>query len=373
MPLPIDADDETIITSGTNVVDTVPTVTTVHPSEVSINLFCIKLRRPSSVEHTAFYTSRKSPSSSTADGTRTSAFRSVGNVYSSFSQFDSELHAIRASAPVFSGPRCLYERSEWHDFMYEKDRLPLARGAMHNLSARQFSGASILKEILRACYMSATRTIELYANLRSKDAITWTRSYFQVIFTAGLTVIYCVILDVLTDNHGLSATRTDPLQTLHICGSLLDLFKDKMPDAGSFATVFNVINEEFVKDRFAHLLPSSAKIAAVPTSQHRQQLSGHLSNSEVFSSHSVNGNPLHSGVGTVDGHYLLSVDEQEQQTTADVISLRDFPDITTAQFPQELAIGLTENLMNQLESGLGEYAWGSLNPEMNRWNLLGYE
>ena len=373
MPLPIDADDETIITSGTNVLDTVPTVTAVHPSEVSINLFCIKLRRLSSRVHTAFYTSRKSPSSSTADGTRTPAFRSIGNVYSSFSQFDSELHAIRASAPVFSGPRCLYERSEWHDFMYEKDRLLLARGAMHNLPARQFSGASILKEILRACYMSATRTIELYANLRSKDAITWTRSYFQVIFTAGLTVIYCVILDVLTDNHGLSATRTDPLRTLHICGSLLDFFKDKMPDAGSFATVFNVIKEEFVKDRFAHLLPSSANVAAAPTSQHRQQLSGHLSNPEVFSSHSVNGNPLHSGIGTVDGHYLLSVDEQQQQTTADAISLRDFPDNTTAQFPQELAIGLTDDLMNQLESGLGEYAWGSLNPEMNCWNLLGYE
>jgi hypothetical protein len=40
---------------------------------------------------------------------------------------------------------------------------------------------------------------------------------------------------------------------------------------------------------------------------------------------------------------------------------------------QELTIGLTVDLMNQLESGLGEYAWGSLNPEMNCWNLLGYE
>lgn len=101
MPLPIDADDKTIITSGTNILDTVPTVTALHPSEVSIKLFCIKLRRLSSRVHTAFYTSRKSHSSSTADGTRTPAFRSIENVYSSFSQFDSELHAIRASAPVF--------------------------------------------------------------------------------------------------------------------------------------------------------------------------------------------------------------------------------------------------------------------------------
>ncbi|RYO21208.1 hypothetical protein AA0111_g9808 [Alternaria arborescens] len=373
MPLPIAADDETIITSETNILDIIPTVTALQPSDVSIELFCIKLRRLSSRVHTAFYTSRKSHSSSTAVGTRTPALRSIGNVYSSLSQFDSKLHAIRASAPVFSEPRCLYERYEWHDFMYEKDRLLLARGAMHNLPAQQFSGASILKEILRACYMSATRTIELYANLRSKDAITWTSSYFQIIFTAGLTVIYRVILDVLTDNHGLSATHTDPLRTLHICGSLLDFFKVKMPDAGSFATVFNVMKEEFVKDRFAHLLPSSANVAAAPTSQHRQQLSGHLSNPEVFPGHSVNENPLHSGIGTVDGHYLLSVDKQQQQTTAVAISLRDLPDITTAQFPQELTIGLTHDLMNQLESGLGEYAWGSLNPQMNCWNLLGYE
>jgi hypothetical protein len=221
MPLLIDADNETIMTSRATVLDAVPTVTNVHPSELPINLFCIKLRRLSSRVRTAFDTGRRPASSSAPDGTRTPAFRSIGHVYSSFSLFDNELYALRASAPVFLDPRCLYERSEWHDFMFEKDLLLLARGAMHNLPARQISGVPIMKEVLRACYISATHTIELYADLRSKNAITWTRSYFQVIFTAGLTVIYCVILDVLHGNHGLSTTHTNLLQTLDTCSSLL--------------------------------------------------------------------------------------------------------------------------------------------------------
>jgi hypothetical protein len=51
--------------------------------------------------------------------------------------------------------------------------------------------------------------------------------------------------------------------------------------------------------------------------------------------------------------------------------LRDFPDIPDNQGSQDFGIGLTDGLMDQLESGLGEYAWGSLNTEGNFWDFFG--
>lgn len=370
MALPIDADDETIVTSGANALEDVPTVTDLHPSELSVNLFCIKLRRLSSRVHTAFYTGRKHASNHCGDSTRTYGFQSIGHIYSSFSQFDKELRALRSSVPVFVDPKCLYERSAWHDFMYEKDRLLLARGAMHNLPARQFSGTSIVKEILRVCYQSAIHTIQLYADLRRKDAITWTRSYFQMIFTAGLTVIYCIILGVLTDNDELSITSTETLPTLNTCSSLLNYFKDKMPDAGSFATVFSVIQEEFVKDGFASALQASEYVPENPIQPNSQQLPTH--DTQIYPDHLLNAGALHSGIDGTTAEHLQLVGEQQERVNLDHLILGDFPDVPTIQGSQDFGIGFTDDLMDRLEYGLGEYAWGSLNNNIDYWNSFSY-
>ncbi|KAH6875104.1 hypothetical protein BKA58DRAFT_311030 [Alternaria rosae] len=336
MALPIDADDETIVASGANTLENVP----IH----------------------ALYHS--------GDSTRTPGFQSIGHIYSSFSQFDKELRALRSSVPVFVDPKCLYERSAWHDFMYEKDRLLLARGAIHNLPARQFSGTSIVKEILRVCYQSAIHTIQLYADLRRKDAITWTRSYFQMIFTAGLTVIYCIILGVLTDNDELFVTNTETLPTLNTCSSLLNYFKDKMPDAGSFATVFSVIQEEFVKDRFASPTQVSEHVPENPIQPNSQQLPTH--DTQIYPDHLLNAGALHSGIHATTTDHLQSVGEQQERVNLDHLILGDFPDIPTIQGSQAFDMGFTDDLMDQLEYGLGEYAWGSLNTNIDYWNSVSY-
>ena len=369
MPLPIDAGDETIITSGAAGLENVPITTNTHPSELSVNLFCIKLRRISSRIHSAFYNGRKPASYSTLDGSRTPDFRSIGNVYSSFSQFHGELDALRMSAPVFSAPSCLYERSEWHDFMYEKDRLLLARGAMHNIPARQFSGASILNEIPRACYQSATRVIELYADLQNKKAITWTRSYFQVIFTAGLTIIYCAILDVLNEQRGYPGMDMKTLHALDTCSSLLDYFKEKMPDAASFSTVFSVIKADCVKDCFAPL-PWAPSMSSYFAPNNRQQPPDDTLEPQLDQRYpSIVDSPQHS-VDATRGRYLLPTDQQLQRINRHHPSPYDSTGIPSAQPPQDFGISLADNIMNQLESGLGEYAWGSLDTEINLWNMF---
>lgn len=176
VPLPFDANDEHLVNFSNARLDMVPESET-RPTEVSVFIFGIKLRRISSRVHSTFYTGRNT----TGSGTRTPDFKSIGHVYTAFAQFRKELDDWRATAPLFPFPRSLYERSEWHDFLLEKDVLLLARGAMHNVQSKPYAGAAV-KEILTTCYVSASRIIELYADLMEKRAITWTRSYFQVIF-----------------------------------------------------------------------------------------------------------------------------------------------------------------------------------------------
>jgi hypothetical protein len=146
-----------------------------------------------------------------------------------------------------------------------------------------------------------------------------------------------------------------------------------MPDAGSFATVFSVFKEEFVKDRFAPLIPLSFNVLADPTSQDCQHLPAHLSDQQIKPNHLINANLQQSSIETFNGDYPLSVDELQKRINVDYMSLRDFPDITNVQFPLEFGTGLTDDLMNQLESGLGDYAWGSLKNDIKCWDLFDYD
>ncbi|OAL44825.1 hypothetical protein IQ07DRAFT_636080 [Pyrenochaeta sp. DS3sAY3a] len=188
VPLPVDMSDDDIVNSGASCLDTIPRGDMSEPTELSVFVFCIKLRRISSRIHSTFYSGRNPSSQGDRSHARVAEFKSIGHVYTAFSKLRKELTDWRTTAPVFPIPRSLYERSEWHDFLLEKDMLLLSRGAMHNVSSKSQIKGGVAKELLTACYLSASRVIQTYSDLMDKRAITWTRSYFQVIFTAGLTL-----------------------------------------------------------------------------------------------------------------------------------------------------------------------------------------
>lgn len=317
VPLPVDSNDEAISASNATSLDQIVAPLVGSPTELSTFIWHTQLRRISSRIHSTFYTGRSQGSQRSTEGIRTSALKSVGYVYASFLRFEKELRAWRDSAPIFPSPDGLYQSPEWHEFLFEKDRLLLARGAMHNIPAQPYAPTTAAKDILNACFTSATRTIELYAELMKQGLITWTRSYFQVIFTAGLTIIYYASLNPLKDGLCMLATGNasiqDPIGTLNLCSTVLYFFREKMPDAGSFAVVFDVLKDECIKD-----LPPS------PT-QHLEHLTNQPSGQ--------------------------SFDYENQ----------DFG-----------MLGFTDDLINQLEAGLGEYAWGSLNMEEFTWDPLDF-
>ncbi len=57
------------------------------------------------------------------------------------------------------------------------------------------------------CLDSATQVIELYNHMLENKFITWTRGYFQVIFAAGLSDVYCVSLGLHED---IAKSEQDP-------------------------------------------------------------------------------------------------------------------------------------------------------------------
>jgi hypothetical protein len=352
VPLPFEANDDCLINTSIACLDMVPE-SDVRPTEVSVFIFGIKLRRISSRVHSTFYTGRSTTANGTTSGARTPEFRSIGHVYAAFTQFKKELNDWRSTAPIFLHPRSLYERSEWHDFLLEKDVLLLARGALHNVPSKPYAGAAV-KEILAACYTSASRIIELYADLMEQKAITWTRSYFQAIFTAGLTVTFCMSLDVLKGSTEADFERRDPARTLNLCSDILSVFKDKMPDAGYSAVVFDVLKDECLKNkvhRESNIAPTAA-VSSIATSGTLQR-STDISAQQVDQAYSA-------------AFEALSQDEMNLQSSMN----QSDPNFGIES--QDFGLGLTDDIMAHLEAGLGEYAWGSIPMDANFWDQLSF-
>ncbi|KAL5113491.1 hypothetical protein ACEQ8H_008627 [Pleosporales sp. CAS-2024a] len=340
--LPIDADDETIINSGALPLDIIPPNTSSRPTELSVFIHCIKLRQISSRIHTKFYTGRPFiyQQNNLASTSTPLKFKSMGHAYTTFARFQSELKAWRAACPIFQDSRSLYEKPEWHDFLFEKDLMLLARGALHNVSSQSEAPMSITKQISLTCYQSASRVIELYDDLMRRGSITWTRSYFQVIFTAGLTIIYCIIQDALKDKM----TELDPMKILAMCRNILVYFREKMPDAGSFTFVFELLEAECMR----------SKIGLHSTD--------HIEDSHVSSQITAPGVSCLSTQDTA-AHGVSNIADSQLEP----YSFQPF-DLDTNDF----GLHLTEKLdfMTQLETGLDEYAWGLIPTNVDLWNQM---
>jgi hypothetical protein len=369
----VDADDEVI----TNAV-MAPSLSSItvqpaaHPTELSVFIFCIKLRKITSRVHHEFY-ARRGKSLNSGEATPISNFSS-GHVYVKIYQFLDELSAWRQEAPVFSEPRSLYERPEWYDFLLEKDKLVLIRGAIHCVPRRNGHAP---EDLLILCLDSAIKVIELYNQMLQLKYITWTRSYFQVIFAAGLSIIYCVSVGVDKDS---ASSQRRPGKALTLCSEILQYFKMEMPDAGRFSIVFEILRENLLRDfnaatsndggdnsarATASVAPGLESLQPTDTSNGDQRQFGSIdwnmqnANGQNNQSHPQlqplappNQLPL-SPISNINGQpqdFGLALDLQQQQDV-----LLDWPI-------------LTDEMMEHLEAGLGEFAWGVLDTDFQGWN-----
>ncbi|KAH8656884.1 fungal-specific transcription factor domain-containing protein [Ilyonectria robusta] len=376
--LPIDAADGTITQStGANSLASIDIRTGSHPTELSVFIFHIKLRKVTSRIHSEFYARRSIPSSSGA-ATPIPHRSSSGHIYVKLYQFLNELDLWRQDAPVFDSPQSLYERVEWYDFLLEKEKLLLIRGAIHIAPRRNGQPPD---DLLVMCLDSATQIIELYNRMMQIKCITWTRNYFQVIFTAGLSIIYCVSVGVHNERSR-TGYMHQPVITLALCSNILRGFRQEMPDAGRFAIVFEILKDNLLKDtNIISTLNTDQPDGGTVSHQHVSQ--GH----ELYEINLQNRLPDSNHLAAA----LVEMDHSRQnmmdtlappQTQTEIRSpLSQIPDDNGAlsnfgyinmDLHQDEIMDwptLTDEMMEQLEAGLGEYAWGSMDTDFHTWDF----
>jgi hypothetical protein len=346
--LPILADDDALklanVASLSSISDTPPP----FPTEVSVFVFYIRLRRISSRIHTEFFNGRRQHSHS-ANSTPM-PFTSAGYVQVMVQEFLSQLDAWRQSAPIFATPNSLYERPDFYDFLLEKDKLILVRGAM-NVAPKLRNNAPP-QQLLVQALLSATRVITLYSNMLKTSYITWTRSYFQGIFTAGLSILFCINMGSHID-LGPSPDAIHPHSTLQLCSEVLHSFEREMPDVRSFAVVFDELKDAVIR-----------------------KVQPNTDEDTVYGQTSLSTGEHYLGRDSTQGTSVQQAQTQSANMT-DAFNATSIDAGMSAPYLNPFSTQaadldwpiMTEEFMENLEAGLGEYAWGFAGDDLYDWTL----
>lgn len=314
--------------------------TLANQSDLSVFIYMVQLRQITSRIRGKLL----AMSSNSQDHHR--SFMATGQIYASLHKFLAELDQWRMSAPRYEQPTGLYESQEWYDFMLEKDKLFLMRGGV-NILFKSRRGVS--QDIMRLWGRCATRVVELYASLYRAGRVTYTRSYFQILFHAGLSVIFCVSSEAKS-RTGAGRLIPDFDATLAVCGDTLDAISEKLPDARGYAVVFDSMRRS-VFDNFS-ASPTTTAHPATPretntTSVTFQDMAPAVpQQTEPLMPTSVQSQGMHPGSG---------------------------PALAPAysQWMPELDwTDMNFDTMQGMEGGLNEYAWGDLNINADMWNRI---
>lgn len=187
--LPADADDEEIESWGdspnSHSLDLPPAPREpTRPTETTILLISVKLRRVSSHIHTEFCRLREDYRAPPQP------HLGVGRIHVAVNHLLGELGEWRRNAPVIHNPTCLYHSQQWYDLLHAREKLYLVRRAV-DLVPRK--GGVLPQHFLKLLLHGALDVIEKYSLCLATSFITHTRSYFHMMFTAGLSVIFCVL------------------------------------------------------------------------------------------------------------------------------------------------------------------------------------
>ncbi|THY54197.1 hypothetical protein D6C97_05817 [Aureobasidium pullulans] len=309
-------------------------------SDLSVFIYSVQLRQITSRIRSKLL----SMSSNSHDHHR--SFMATGEIYTSLHKFLAELDHWRASAPRYEQPSCLYESQEWYDFLLEKDKLFLMRGGV-NILFKSRRGVS--QDIMRLWGRCATRVVELYASLYRAGRITYTRSYFQMLFHAGLSVIFCVSSEAKS-RTGAGRLIPDFDATLSVCGNVLDSISEKMPDARGYAVVFESMRKSVFNNFSAS--PTTTAHPATPRKTNTTLLAFPEMNMPIQQEH----HPI----------MPISTQGQGQHQTSGATQAP----VYSQWMPEMDWTNMDFDAMQGMEAGLSEYVWGDLNINADMWNRI---
>ncbi|KAL2060211.1 hypothetical protein VTL71DRAFT_9606 [Oculimacula yallundae] len=375
VPFPVQVNDDQLF-DWTGRLDEMPCDR--NNNDMSVFIFYVHLRQITSRMHDCFHTwSRASSPDSLPLGLS-------GKVHVEVASLLSELRTWRDSAPIFPEATCLYHHAEWHDFMYERYRLLLLRAAIDAVPKQNGIPS---RELVDMIAESSIGMIVLYAGLFERGVITYTRSYFQMLFTGGLSLMFSIAsLDHLGD-FKIQDRATEALKT---CEGLLTQFSVQMKDSFYYTAVFEAVHRETIRRSallYQQFLTSSAPtrraspttgatdygqaqmyapMRAVPLSQRGSQ---QIMADAIFQDTQYQDGTTHNMHGSTDdlvaaGNYPFS---GSQFPVLDGFGnpMSYIPPFTEASYWD----GLTNDWLS-MEAGVGEYAYGDPYSNLNMWDQL---
>ncbi|KAJ5682507.1 hypothetical protein N7462_005672 [Penicillium macrosclerotiorum] len=240
---PADANDEELLAADTSgsftdldsfcaASSTAPSSTLAN-TEMSVFFACLRLRQITSRIHSKFCAQ---------DRSRTARNNTLvqGIVYEELDELLSALQQWRQSTPVFHTPQTLYETQEWYDLLYFRERLQLIRKAIDIVPKWNSIPP---RELLSLCSESAVGAISAFWQLFESRKITFTRSYFQMLFTAGLSVMYCMSAVKDIDSESIRAG----IDAVTKCEEILKKMGVNLPDAKRYIAVYESLSEYVIR------------------------------------------------------------------------------------------------------------------------------
>lgn len=369
--LPIEAAEDDISGSDASTLKDVNVEQFQRPNMASVFLFVVKLRRLSTLISTSFFSSRIRLNQTHR------VLADAGRIRADLDRYLLQLKQLHESAPNFPDPKSLYERQSWYDFLVEKDRLTLLRGALAQLSLDELHPP---RGLLKPCLDCAINVIQLYSAMFEQGHITWTRSYFQILFTSGLSIMYTVSILKLNKNDITIDSKTSWAHASHaldLASDLLQRFVGEMPDAARFAKVFEVLIKQYTGTRAR---PSRACTPPPPTTDNTAQNINRLTGAVLQQSDSATFLATRDDNREYDsfGDLGIGMSTNALQPVGD--------DHVTPQHEEDgllLELGLdpfhnwlylspnSNNFLGNMEAGLGEYAWGAPSDEI-LWHQSGF-
>ena len=352
--LPLEASEADISNSTATSLDHIDVSSIHRPNESSVALYVIGLRQITTRVHRQF-------SSSTTTSPQT--IMGAGQILSEMEDLVEKFETWLETSPKFENPQSLYQRPEWHQFLMEKDKLVLLRSALARVPV---SGLTPPRNLLRRYLACATTVVELYDILFRQKLITWTRSYFQIIFTCGLSIVYALsVLAPGSHSDLVDKSENDIIRagqtTLIAVRDLLHLLVQEMPDVERFISILDSLMKPYISRSVTRagsevvqgqMAETQGYVMPESETPHQTQESGGIANN----SHQV---PKLNR--PVDGESQSTL-QISQAPSFDFNIGREMADLQ--QWPQSMGI---DNVFGQLEAGLGEYAWGYLVDD-NAWD-----
>ncbi|KAL4983678.1 hypothetical protein BDW68DRAFT_194184 [Aspergillus falconensis] len=230
--LPVDANDEQLEAAQGSIPDldvfqVTPQARTGN-TELTVFFTSIRHRQITSKIHSLFQSKGRPV------GVGAPSVTAAGRIYANLYRLLDELNLWRRSVPVFEHPQCVYETQDWFDLRWMRERLILVRKAMDLVPKR---GNSPPRDLLSLCLQNATQIIVIFCRLYESQQITYTRSYFQTVFTAGLSVVYC-----LSSIDGPDPESIDQaMDALAQCEHSLKELRRVLPDAAQYVAVYEAL------------------------------------------------------------------------------------------------------------------------------------